>query len=56
MAGAISCDIALTEKMTVTEPFWWLVNFGLGNGVVPSGNKPLPELMLSKTYAAIWRH
>ena len=25
------------------------VNIGLGNGFVPSGKKPLPELMLSKS-------
>ena len=23
-------------------PYWWLVNIGLGNGLVSSGNKPLP--------------
>ena len=28
----------------------------LGNGMVPSGNKPLPELMLTKCYVAIWCH
>ena len=22
---------------------WWLVNIGSGDGLVPSGNKPLPE-------------
>ena len=29
-----------------------LVNIGSGNGLVPSGNKPLPESMLTQTYAA----
>ena len=29
-----------------------LVNIGLGNGLVPSGNKPLPESVL--TYVATW--
>ena len=26
---------------------WWLVNIGSGNGLVPSGNKPLPAPMLT---------
>ena len=33
---------------------WWQVNIGSGNGLVPSGNKPLPEPMLTQTYVAIW--
>ena len=28
-------------------------NFGSGNGLVPSGNKPLLELVLSQIYVAI---
>ena len=32
------------------------VNFGSGKGLVPSGNKPLSEPMLTKIYVAIWRH
>ena len=31
-------------------------NIGSGNGLVPSGNKPLPEPMLTQIYVAIWRH
>ena len=32
-------------------------NIGLGNhGLVQSGNKPLPELMLTRIYVAKWRH
>ena len=27
-------------------PYFWLVNIGLGNGLMPSGNKPLPEPMV----------
>ena len=27
---------------------WWSANIGSGNGLVPSGNKPLPEPMLTK--------
>ena len=32
------------------------VNIGSGNGFVPSGNKPLPEPVLTQIYFAIWRH
>ena len=34
--------------MNVTGLHWWSVNIGSGNGLVPSGNKPLPEPMLSR--------
>ena len=27
-----------------------------GDGLVSSGNKPLPEPMLTQIYTAIWRH
>ena len=33
-----------------------LVNIGSGNGLVPSGNKPLPEPALTKIFVAIWLH
>ena len=33
-----------------------LVNIGPGNGLVPPGNKPLPEPMLTKINVAIWSH
>ena len=39
-----------------TEPHWWKVNIDSGNGLVPSGNKPLPEPMLTKIYDGIWHH
>ena len=32
------------------------VNIDSGNGLVLSGNKPLPEPMLTQTYVTIWRH
>ena len=32
------------------------VRIGLGNGLVLSGNKPLPEPMLTEIYVAIWCH
>ena len=31
----------------------WIVNIGSGNGLVPLGNNPLPEQMVTKF---IWRH
>ena len=40
----------------VTAPHWWLVNIGSGNGLVPSGHKPLREPMLTQISVAIWRH
>ena len=43
-------------QMNVTRPYWWWVNIGSGNGLVPSGNKPLPEPMLTQIYVAKWRH
>ena len=47
---SISTEIAL----------WWIPqntfddNIGSGNGLVPSGSKPLPEPMLTQIYVAIW--
>ena len=35
-------------QVIVTGPHWWKVNIGSGNGLVPSGNKPLPEPMLTQ--------
>ena len=31
------------------------VKIGSGNGLVPSGNKPLPEPMLTQINGPIWR-
>ena len=31
------------------------VNIGSGNGLVPSGNKPLPEPMLTQFLVTLWR-
>ena len=38
------------SQVNATKPHWWPVNIGSGNGLVPSGTKPLPEPMLTKTY------
>ena len=47
---AISCEVAL---MWMSLDFTGSVNIGSGNGLVPSGNKPLPEPMLNQIYVAI---
>ena len=36
------------HDMNVIGLHWCSVNIGSGNGLVPSGNKPLPELMLTQ--------
>ena len=43
-------------QVIVSEPHWWYVNIGSGYGLVPSGNKPLPELMFTQFNLAIWGH
>ena len=48
-----SCETVLK---TTTEPIWREVNIVSGNGLVPSGNKPLPAPILSKIAVAIWRY
>ena len=35
---------------------WWWVSISSGNVLVPSGNKPLPEPMLTQISVAIWHH
>ena len=44
------------SKVNATNPRWWQDNFGLGYGLMASGNKPLPELMLTQIYFTIWHH
>ena len=41
--------------MIVNGVNWWLVSIGSCNGLVPSGNKPLPEPMLTQISVVIWR-
>ena len=43
-------------QVNAARPYWWLVNIGSGNGMVPSGSKPLPEPMLTRIYVNTWRH
>ena len=51
---SISCEIYY-PKVNATRPHWWLANIASCNGVVPSGNKPLPEPTVTQIYIAIWR-
>ena len=47
----ISCEINLRwMSQGLTDD-----NIGSGNGLVPSGNKPLSEPMLTQIHVAIWR-
>ena len=39
--------------MNVTGPHWWIVNIGSGKGLVPSGDKPLPEPVLTRIQATV---
>ena len=32
------------------------VNISLNNGILPPGNKLLPEPMVTQIYVTIWRH
>ena len=41
-------------QVSATRPHWSLINIGSGNGLVSSGNKPLPEPILTQIYVAIW--
>ena len=43
-------------NMNVTGLHWWSVKIGSGNGLTPSGTKPLPEPMLTQIFVAIWCH
>ena len=52
------CEIAFIFN-NATGPHLWDVNIGSGNGLLPSGNKPLPEPMLTQIYVVTrpqWVH
>ena len=52
--SGISCEIALIRmSLDFTDD---QSGNGSGNGLVLSGNKPLPEPMLTQISVAIWRH
>ena len=50
--SSIFCKIAYQE-LNIKKPHYRLVNIGLGNGLVPSGNKPWIEPTLTKFFDAI---
>ena len=51
----VSCAFPL-KLLDPRRPPWGLVNTGSGNGLVPSGNKPLPEAMLAHINVTIWQY
>ena len=45
--GNFTCGLVLPLNFILLMTTWQ-VNIGSGNGLVPSGNKPLPEPMLTQ--------
>ena len=45
------CQNCPQVSLTDIHPY---VNIELGIGLVPSGNKPLPELIFNKIFGTIW--
>ena len=41
------------SKMNAKGPHWLYIDIGSGNGLLPSGNKPLSEPMLTEIYVYI---
>ena len=54
MRDILSISNENARQVTATRSYLWLVNIGLGNGLVPWGNKPLPEPMLTNLFDVIW--
>ena len=58
--GNISSHTGISCTFSVKLQWdWWpysQVNIGSGNGLMPSGNKPLPEPMVTQINVTIWRH
>ena len=52
----ISWEIAHRLMSLDLTDEWWLVNIGSDDGLVPPGNNPLPEPMLSHIYVTICHH
>ena len=50
------CGISYEIAFRWMSLYWWQVNIGSGNGLVPSGKKPLPEQMLIQICVTIWYH
>ena len=40
-------------QMNAKGPYWWKVNIGSGNGMMPSDNKPFPEPMKTQILVTI---
>ena len=38
------------RQMNITRTYWWWVKVCLGNGLIPQGNKTLPEPMLTSIF------
>ena len=56
MIGGRSMSYEVALKWTSLDLTNDKINIGLGNVLVPSGNKPLPDPMLTKIYVAVGRH
>ena len=56
--GLLMAEVCLAKLLSVDSHWTSLikVSVGSGNGLVPSGNKPLPEPMLTQIYVTIWHH
>ena len=53
---SMNTSLGISSQMNTTEYIWRLVNDGSGDGLVPSGDKPVPEPMLTLLYVAKWCH
>ena len=48
LINVISISLWICAQVKAKGLHWWSVNTGSGNGLVPSGSKPLPEAMLPR--------
>ena len=52
----IHTQVVMSDILIVSSRFQWRqVNIGWGNGLVPSGNKQLPQPTLNEFNDGIWR-
>ena len=56
MIIAVSLFCAFFAKLYLGEYQQSRVKIASGNGLVPSDNKPLLELLLTQIYVTLWRH
>ena len=49
-------ELMFILRWNVTRSHWWVVSIGSGNGLLPLGNKPLPEPMMTQICVTIWYH